>query len=112
VEELLISMQSVPPPNLGLLLIGFLQSFGREIDFSHVRLVLKVLHIAVHCASVEMGDLSSHVSEDFLSASYVPFGWEDYREEMGPVGFWGLGFTTHTVNCASVEMGGSNSLCV
>jgi hypothetical protein len=55
VEELLISMQSVPPPNLGLLLIGFLQSFGREIDFSHVRLVLKVLHIAVHCASVEMG---------------------------------------------------------
>ncbi|CAK9859660.1 unnamed protein product [Sphagnum jensenii] len=41
VEELLISMQSVPPPNLGLLLIGFLQSFGREIDFSHVRLVLK-----------------------------------------------------------------------
>lgn len=40
-EELLISMQSVPPPNLGLLLIGFLQTFGREIDFSHVRLVLK-----------------------------------------------------------------------
>jgi hypothetical protein len=42
VEELLASMQSLPSPNLGLLLIGFLQSFGREIDFSHVRLVLKV----------------------------------------------------------------------
>jgi hypothetical protein len=41
VEELLASMQSLPSPNLGLLLIGFLQSFGREIDFSHVRLVLK-----------------------------------------------------------------------
>ncbi|CAK9272135.1 unnamed protein product [Sphagnum jensenii] len=39
--ELLASMQSLPSPNLGLLLIGFLQSFGREIDFSHVRLVLK-----------------------------------------------------------------------
>jgi hypothetical protein len=57
-------------------------------------------------------DLFSHVSEDFLSASYVPFVREDYREEMEPVGFQGLGFTTHTVDCASVEMGGSNFLCV
>ncbi|CAM6092476.1 unnamed protein product [Calypogeia fissa] len=41
VEELLTSMHSVASPNLGTLLIGFLQHFGTEIDFSRVRLVLR-----------------------------------------------------------------------
>lgn len=41
VEELPDSIKSVPTPSFGILLVGFLQAFGHEIDFSRVRLVLK-----------------------------------------------------------------------
>lgn len=52
VEELLASMQSVSSPNLGTLLIGFLHVFGQEIDFSRVRLVLKVILFSIFNVSI------------------------------------------------------------
>ncbi len=65
VEELLASMESLPSPNLGLLLIGFLQSFGREIDFSHVRLVLKVhLQTTSFFISFDLSALYLHCQQD------------------------------------------------
>ncbi|XP_024365240.1 uncharacterized protein [Physcomitrium patens] len=41
IEQLLASMHYVASPNLGTLLIGFLQIFGWAIDFTQVRLVTK-----------------------------------------------------------------------
>ncbi|CAI5475418.1 unnamed protein product, partial [Closterium sp. Yama58-4] len=44
VDDLPGSAQSVPVPNLGVLLIGFLHLFGQEIDLSRVRLILRGLN--------------------------------------------------------------------
>ena len=44
VDDLSAPAKTVPSPNLGVLLLGFLQMFGQEIDLARVRLMLKVSH--------------------------------------------------------------------
>ena len=45
VDDLSAPAKTVPSPNLGVLLLGFLQMFGQEIDLARVRLMLKVRRV-------------------------------------------------------------------